>query len=106
MFVAGDIAMAIAAFVGISKFATGNAAGASMVAILTSSFTAISTMTTAYFGIKTISNTAQSFAKQMPEVGLAAQPKGPEGSGSGGPVAPQPGNGSGDTGEPVPQPAT
>src|SRR5690348_14971237 len=61
--VAGDVVIALAAFIGIIKFASGGVAATSMVAILTSAFTAISTMTTAYFGIKTISNTAQSFAQ-------------------------------------------
>jgi hypothetical protein len=104
--VAGDIVIAIAAFIGINKFAAGNAAGASMVAILTSAFTAISTMTTAYFGIKTISNTAQSFAKQMPEAVLATQPKGPDGSGSDGAAPAQPDDESGGSAKPVPRPAT
>ena len=72
--VAGDVVIALAAFIGISKFASGSAASTSMVAILTSGFTAISTMTTAYFGIKTMSNTAQSFARQMPNAGQGTQP--------------------------------
>jgi hypothetical protein len=110
--VAGDIVIAVAAFIGISKFASGAAAGVSMVAILTTAFTAISTMTTAYFGIKTVSNTAQSFAKQLPEAAAAATPRGPGGSGSGDPVTSQPDDESGDAGqqtppgEPVPQPVT
>lgn len=57
----GDLAIAAAAFVAVWKL--GNSSGNSpVVAILTSAFTAIATMTTAYFGIKTMSNTAQSFA--------------------------------------------
>jgi hypothetical protein len=43
------------------------------VAILTSAFTAIGTMTTAYFGIKSMSNTAQSYASPGP---AAPQPGG------------------------------
>ncbi len=77
--VAGDVVIALAAFLGINKFASGAAAGAVMAAILASAFTAISTMTTAYFGIKTMSNTAQSFANKMPNVGHGASPAGQPG---------------------------
>lgn len=57
--VAGDTAIAIAAILGITHFAaTGNSA-AQIVAILSGAFTAIGTMTTAYFGIKAMSNTAK-----------------------------------------------
>lgn len=59
--IGGDVAIAAAAGFGVWKTA-GSANTAPMIAILTSAFTAISTMTTAYFGIKTMSNTAQSFA--------------------------------------------
>lgn len=58
----GDLAIAAGAAVAIWKTSQDSADTTSMVAILTSAFTAISTMTTAYFGIKTMSNTAQSFA--------------------------------------------
>ena len=54
----GDAAIAVGAAVALWKIS----GSANEIAILTSSFTAISTMTTAYFGIKTMSNTAQSFA--------------------------------------------
>jgi hypothetical protein len=105
--VAGDIVIAVAAFIGISKFATGSSAGVSMVAILTTAFTAISTMTTAYFGIKTVANTAQSFAKQLPEAGLVGRPLGPAGSGSDDSAPARPDDESGDADQqPVPQPAT
>jgi hypothetical protein len=63
--VAGDVVIAAASLAAIINFA-GNGSVATVVAILTSGFTAISTMTTAYFGIKTMSNTAQSFARQVP----------------------------------------
>lgn len=53
----GDAAIAIAAAYGV--YTTGS--GPVISAILTSAFTAIATMTTAYFGIKSISNTAQSY---------------------------------------------
>ncbi|HEX4255552.1 MAG TPA: hypothetical protein VH089_10720 [Streptosporangiaceae bacterium] len=58
--VAGDVAIAVAAIWGIIKTGQAGTASASEVAILTSAFTAIGTMTTAYFGIKSMSNTAQS----------------------------------------------
>jgi hypothetical protein len=106
--VAGDVVIALAAFIGISKFSAGSSAGVSMVAILTTAFTAISTMTTAYFGIKTVSNTAQSFAKQLPQAGLVGSPLGQDGPGSGGASASaQPDDESGEPGQqPMPQPAT
>jgi len=105
--VAGDVVIALAAFIGISKFSAGSSAGVSMVAILTTAFTAISTMTTAYFGIKTVSNTAQSFAKQFPQAGLIGSPLGHDGPGSGDSASAQPDDESGEPGQqPVPQPAT
>jgi hypothetical protein len=64
--VAGDVVIAAAALTAIIELGKSKPSVATIVAILTSAFTAISTMTTAYFGIKTMSNTAQSFAKQMP----------------------------------------
>ena len=54
----GDVAIAAAATWGIIKSA--GTANAQLVSILTSAFTAISTMTTAYFGIRAASNMAQS----------------------------------------------
>ncbi|GHG53944.1 hypothetical protein [Streptomyces griseocarneus] len=50
----GDAAIAIAAVWGVA-----GADGAQSAAILTSAFTAVSTMTTAYFGIRAATNTAQ-----------------------------------------------
>jgi hypothetical protein len=47
---------------GIVKTGQAGTARASEVAILTSAFTAFGTMTTAYFGIKSMSNTAQSLS--------------------------------------------
>ena len=60
--VAGDLAIAIAAILGITHFTASGTSQAvpQIVAILSGAFTAISTMTTAYFGIKAISNTAKS----------------------------------------------
>jgi hypothetical protein len=60
--VAGDVAIAVAAVLGIVYTARGSAPAAQIAAILSSGFTAIGTMTTAYFGIKSISNTAASLA--------------------------------------------
>jgi hypothetical protein len=65
--VAGDVAIALAAILGITHFASGGPADSQIlpqvVAILSTAFTAIGTMTTAYFGIKSISNTAQKVAE-------------------------------------------
>lgn len=60
--VAGDTAIAIAAILGITHFAAGANSASQIVAILSGAFTAIGTMTTAYFGIKAISNTAKNLA--------------------------------------------
>jgi hypothetical protein len=57
--VAGDVAIALAAIIAILVLQTGKGSSSAMVSILTSAFTAIGTMTTAYFGIKASSNTAQ-----------------------------------------------
>ncbi len=54
--VIGDVAIALAAILGVVK-ASGNA---NTVSVLSSAFTAIGTMTTAYFGIRASSNTAES----------------------------------------------
>jgi hypothetical protein len=56
--IGGDVVIAAGAGVAIWRVSgTPN-----IIAILSSAFTAVSTMTTAYFGIRTMSNTAQSFA--------------------------------------------
>jgi hypothetical protein len=62
---AGDAAIATAAIVGIIHFAASGTSSQvlpQVVAILSSAFTAIGTMTTAYFGIKAMSNTAKNLA--------------------------------------------
>jgi hypothetical protein len=64
--VAGDTAIAIAAILGITHFAASGTSSQvlpQIVAILSGAFTAIGTMTTAYFGIKAMSNTAKNLAK-------------------------------------------
>jgi hypothetical protein len=58
--IGGDVAIALAAILGIYETSSSGDNVTSMVAILTSAFTAISTMTTSYFGIRAVSNTAQS----------------------------------------------
>jgi hypothetical protein len=72
--VAGDVAIALAATLGITHFATNGTSSSQVlpqvVAILSGAFTAIGTMTTAYFGIKSISNTAKNLAG--PPTGKAA----------------------------------
>jgi hypothetical protein len=64
--VAGDVAIAVAAVVALIKFAgtNGNASTAVLASILSSAFAAIGTMTTAYFGIRASSNTAQRSIRQ------------------------------------------
>lgn len=64
--VAGDTAIALAAILGITHFAASGTSSQvlpQIVAILSGAFTAIGTMTTAYFGIKAMSNTAKNLAK-------------------------------------------
>src|SRR5580693_890145 len=67
--VGGDVAIAIAAILGILHFPPSGGQSSQFVAILSSAFTAIATMTTAYFGIKSISNTAQALGNQTPTSG-------------------------------------
>ena len=62
----GDVAIVIAAIVGIAHVSHDSANTSSIVAILSSGFTAVGTMTTAYFGIRAASNTAQSSMKKPP----------------------------------------
>jgi len=59
-----DLVIAVAAIWGIVKTSSNSASSSSIVAILTSAFTAIGTLTTAYFGIKSVTNTAQSLVGQ------------------------------------------
>lgn len=100
--VGGDVAIALAAIIAVWKTAQTNSNVAPLVAILTSAFTAISTMTTAYFGIKTMSNTAQSFA---PAVHAAASnPPSPEPARPAPPTPPPPADQSPDSQPPASQP--
>jgi arginine exporter protein ArgO len=59
-----DVLIVVAAVWGIIKTSGAATSSSSIVAILTAAFTAIATMTTAYFGIKSVTNTAQSYASQ------------------------------------------
>jgi hypothetical protein len=52
----GDAAICLVVILGVSA---SNVSGETSVAILTSAFTAVATMTTAYFGIRGMANTAQ-----------------------------------------------
>jgi hypothetical protein len=70
--IAGDVAIAVAAILGITHFAASGAANGQtqVVAILSAAFTAIGTTTAAYFGIKSMANTANNLAG--PPTGTAA----------------------------------
>lgn len=62
--IGGDVAIAIAAVLGIIYVSRGSSASATQIAaILSGGFTAIGTMTTAYFGIKSIANAASNIAE-------------------------------------------
>ena len=62
--VGGDVAIAIAAIFALVKFASSmNVNSAVIASVLSSAFAAISTMTTAYFGIRETANTAQRSVK-------------------------------------------
>ena len=92
--IAGDALIGGAATFGVIK--SGAASSAQSVAILSSAFTAISTMTAAYFGIRAATNTAQSAVAQQGATtlatagGAAAGPTGGGPGGPGGPGAPTP----------------
>jgi Na+/melibiose symporter-like transporter len=63
--VGGDVGIAVAAVVALIKLAgSTNANSAVIAAVLSSAFAAISTMTTAYFGIRESANTAQRVKQQ------------------------------------------
>jgi hypothetical protein len=59
--VGGDVAITVAVAIALIKFAgtSGNASTAVLASLLSTAFAAIATMTTAYFGIRASSNTAQ-----------------------------------------------
>jgi hypothetical protein len=78
----GDLAIAVAATFGITVTSSNDAGRAQVVSIFSSAFTAIGTLTTAYFGIKAVSNTAQSSMAARDGVSdqppLGARPRLPE----------------------------
>jgi hypothetical protein len=87
--IAGDALIGGAAAFGVFK--GGDATSAQSVAILSSAFTAISTMTAAYFGIRAVTNTAQSAVTQQAATTMATAASaaaGPTGGGPGGPGGP------------------
>jgi hypothetical protein len=63
--VAGNAAIATAAIVALLNLTGAGASNSVLPSILTSAFTAIATMTTAYFGIRASSNTAQKSIKYI-----------------------------------------
>src|SRR6516164_7524059 len=63
----GDFAIALAAILGVYWVkSTGTTSATSVVSILTSGFTAIGTLTTAYFGIKAAANTSNTATLSSP----------------------------------------
>lgn len=60
--IAADIAIALAAILGLVYATRGGGNSSQVVAILSSGFTAIGTTTTAYFGIKSMANAANNLA--------------------------------------------
>ena len=86
--VGGDVAIAAAAVYGVVKSASGQNA-TQIVAILTSAFTAIGTMTTAYFGIRAASNTAQAAVAESYGGPNHSEGGGPTTPATGGPTTPE-----------------
>jgi arginine exporter protein ArgO len=63
---ASDVAIAVAAILGVLILHKDSGSSTAVVSILSSAFTAVGTLTTAYFGIKATANTAQnSIANQQ-----------------------------------------
>jgi hypothetical protein len=61
---AGDFVIVGAAIFALWRVTTGKASADAIVSIVTSAFTAVGTLTTAYFGIKATANTAQNVVAQ------------------------------------------
>ena len=72
----GDVAIASAAIYGVIRSDSGQDR-TQIVAILTSAFTAIGTMTAAYFGIRAASNTAQAAAQAAAQANGGVPPAAP-----------------------------
>ena len=66
--VGGDVAIVVAVVIALVKFANATVSGnnAVLASLLSSAFAAVATMTTAYFGIRATSNTAQRSIKHPP----------------------------------------
>jgi hypothetical protein len=64
--VIGDLAVALAAIGGLIITGSSAAGSGPVVSILSSAFTTIGTLTTAYFGIRAATNTAQTIASRGP----------------------------------------
>ncbi|WP_405734901.1 hypothetical protein OG885_24110 [Streptomyces sp. NBC_00028] len=62
--VSSNLAIVVVAIIGVWRL---NGDTSVVVAVLTAAFTAVSSMTTAYLGIKAVSNTARSLARRSPE---------------------------------------
>lgn len=92
-----DSVIAVAAIIGVISLSRHGRNATEVVAILSSAFTAVSTMTTAYFGIKAVSNTAERlFHGERPSGGQpVTEPEAP----AGGVGAPKPGAGNGAGGQ-------
>ncbi len=84
--VVGDL---VVAAVVIAATLSANVAAETLVAILASAFTAVATLTTAYFGIRAIANTAQRAVEQAGQPGTQAVQPIPV-SPAAGPIPPQP----------------
>jgi hypothetical protein len=95
--VLGDVFIAAAAGVGV--FRTGSTDRSQVVAILTSAFTAIGTMTAAYFGIRAATNTAQSAVARQPGIATAPADGGAGAGGAGGGAGDGGAGGAGGTGD-------
>ena len=70
--VGGDIAIAVVAAIALFKFVntTANGSSAVLASVLSSAFAAIGTMTTAYFGIRASSATAQRSIKHHSDIAI------------------------------------
>ncbi|NUO97961.1 MAG: hypothetical protein HOQ47_15690 [Streptomyces sp.] len=62
--VSSNLAIVVVAVIGVWRLDGDKSV---VVAVLTAAFTAVSSMTTAYLGIKAVSNTAKSLARRTPE---------------------------------------
>jgi hypothetical protein len=74
--VIGDLAILGIALAGVVVLGNSNTTATSVVAILTSAFTAIGTLSAAYFGIKAAANTAQTSLSQSGQPGQSGNSAG------------------------------